>query len=272
MIAPECLARVPSLPVDGTGVFVCLFLIALLAGFLHAAIGFGYGLVAIGLIPLVMDVHDSHVIVSTASVPVLMGMAWTYREGFEGVPLLQALIGAALGMPLGLWAFEMVSTSWLVRGTGAALLVMIGIALRNRKRVAGDDAAEERSETPERIGEPAAANCVAPGFVAGFLAGAVSIAGPPIAAFALKQPWSPARYKAFLNQFLLAISVLKVGGLVTRGFLDSSDMAPIGLVAFAALLGIRWGARVSDQVDADRFRTWVVSALLAVGLLFLIRG
>ena len=55
------------------------------------------------------------------------------------------------------------------------------------------------------------------GATGGFLAGAVSIAGPPIAAFGLKQEWPQNRFKAFITQCLIIIAIYKVGLLFLRG-------------------------------------------------------
>ena len=81
--------------------------IAFVAGFIHSAIGFGFGIVAIALLPLFVDVRQSHVVISTASVPVLVSAAWAYREGADYRSLGQALVGAAICLPLGLYAFEL---------------------------------------------------------------------------------------------------------------------------------------------------------------------
>ena len=43
--------------------------IAVLSGFIHSAIGFGFGIVAISLMPFVIDARSAHVVVSVSSVP-----------------------------------------------------------------------------------------------------------------------------------------------------------------------------------------------------------
>ena len=147
-------------------VILAVTLIAFVAGFIHSAIGFGFGIVAVALLPLVVDVRQSHVMISTASVPVLVSAAWTYREGADFRSLFQALVGAAICLPIGLFAFEFVSLDLLVRGTGLAVLVMVAMSFRNR-RIAEDENA--RGAGPAWLA----------GSLAGFLAGAVSMRGHP---------------------------------------------------------------------------------------------
>ncbi|QEF98984.1 Sulfite exporter TauE/SafE [Stieleria maiorica] len=240
-------------------VFVYIGVIALAAGFVHSAIGFGFGMVAVTLLPLFVEVRQSHVVISTASVPVLMMAAWAYREGADWSALWRALVGAAIGMPLGLLAFEWVSPDWLIRGTGLAILVMVAISIRNRRRA--------NSETKSRPGSSWIA-----GALGGFLAGAVTIAGPPVAAYALSQPWEQSRFKAFLNQFLCAVASYKVAGLAVRGFIDQETLVQSAALAPMAILGIQIGAMFSRRLSTRRFQTFVAIALVAVAIYFVVRG
>lgn len=239
-------------------VAIALAAIAVLAGFIHSGIGFGFGIVAIGLMPLVIDTRSAHVVISTSSLPVLMGAAWAYRHGFDWRSLRGALIGGAIGMPIGLFAFETLPLDWLTRITGLAILVMIAMSFRNRNLIAQDELPWHAS--------------FAAGWLSGFLAGAVSIAGPPIAAFALRQQWTQERFKAFVNQFLLIISVFKITGLGVRGYLDSASLYQAGWIALFAVIGIAAGAKASSYLSNDRFRKVVAAILVVIAIYFLVQG
>lgn len=244
---------------ESLSILIAIAIIALLSGVIHSAIGFGFGIVAISLLPWVVDVRESHVIVSTASVFVLVGAIWTYREGWDKQSLVPSLGGAMLFLPVGLFLFEGVSIDWLIRGTGLAVLAMTLFGLKKPK----PRAEPAQSQTLE---------CFTAGAVGGFLAGAVSIAGPPIAAFALKQNWSPPRFKAFVNQFLFVVAVSKVAGLGLRGFLSANIGLQAICLAAPALLGIAIGARISRRLSGPRFKRLVAAALVAIALNFLVRG
>ena len=232
-------------------------LVALLAGYVHSAIGFGFGIVAVTLLPLFVDVHQSHVVISTAAVPVLLMAAWAYRDGADLKSLAPALAAAAVCLPIGLWAFEGASPEWLIRGTGGAILVMVGLSFLNRRRASRSD--------KSRGGSAWFA-----GALGGFLAGAVSIAGPPVAAYALAQPWDQRRFKAFLSQFLVIVSVYKVIGMTIRGLLDSEVMIQSATLAPMAMIGIQLGALSSHRWSADRFQYLVAAALVGIALYFVL--
>ena len=106
----------------------------------------------------------------------------------------------------------------------------------------------------------------------GFLAGAVTIAGPPVAAYALSQPWDQSRFKAFLNQFLLAVACYKVVGLAARGFIAQETLIQSAALAPMAMIGIQLGALFSRRLSTKRFQLFVAIAWVAVALYFLVRG
>lgn len=232
--------------------------IALFAGFLHSAIGFGYGIVALAILPFVIDARSAHVLISVSGVPVLMMAAWAFREGIEWSSLRVAMLGAALFLPLGLVAFGAVSLDALVRGTGLAILAMTLMSLRNRTL---------RADEPTPKGA-----CFTAGAVSGFLAGAVSVAGPPVAAFALKQGWPPARFKAFVTQCLLVISLYKVAGLGVGGYLAGDALFHAAWAAPFAVAGIQLGAKASRRIAPEKFQRLVAAALILVSVSLMWRG
>lgn len=232
--------------------------IAFLAGFIHSAIGFGFGIVAISLMPFVIDARSAHVIVSVSSVPMLIMAAWAYREGIDWRTLKQALLGAALFLPLGFVLFEMLPLDWLVRGTGLAILVMVLSSLRNSPKA--------ENSRPRR------GACFLAGAASGFLAGAVSIAGPPVAAFALSQSWDQTRYKAFVTQSLLVIAFYKAALLVFRGHMTISEIGSTSVVAVLSIIGVQLGVLASKRIAPVRFKRLVAVTLLLVACILILRG
>jgi uncharacterized membrane protein YfcA len=238
--------------------FVAIAAIAMLAGLIHSAVGFGFGIVAISLLPLLVDAKTAHVVVSISSVPMLVMAGWAYREGIEWPSLKRALLGAVIFLPLGLWLFAAVSLDWLVRGTGAAILGMVLLSLRNQQPVHG--------------GGGSAGSCFIAGATGGFLAGAVSIAGPPVAAFALRQDWSQARFKAFVTQCLLVIAVYKAVLLIAGGFFVGERIWQTIVLGAVAIPGVQLGVLVSRRISPIRFKRLVAVALILVSLMMMWRG
>ena len=232
------------------------------AGFVHSAIGFGFGIVVVTLLPWVVDARQSQILVSLASVPVMVGATWTYRKGGERRAMFRAVAGALVGLPLGIWVFDSLNMDWLVRGTGVAILAMVAMSFRNRRLA---QATSDQGGAGE--GYPSIA-----GAVAGFLAGAVSIAGPPIVAFALQRNWQQLKFKAFVNQFLCLVSIFKVVGLGFTGDVTTSACLQTVWLILPALLGIGVGAACSRHLSSSRFHTAVAVALVTVSIVMVVRG
>ena len=241
-------------------IFLAIGGIALLAGFIHSAIGFGFGIVAVTLLPFVAEIKQAHIVISTASFPVLLMATWAYRRGADWSVLWRALAGALVGMPVGLLAFEWVSSSLLIRITGVAILGMVWMNFRNRKQ------AVQADET-----SPGGSAALA-GLFAGFLAGAVTIAGPPVAAYALSQSWTQARFKAFINQFLLIVSLYKILGMTARQMIDHDALVEAAFLAPMAVLGIQLGALFSRRFSSRLFQSCIAVVLTLIALKFLISG
>lgn len=235
-----------------------LVAIAFFAGFIHSAIGFGFGIVAISLLPFFIDGRSAHVIVSISSVPMLIMAAWAYRDGIDWKSLWPALLGAAIFLPLGFALFEHLPLDWLVRGTGVGILGMVWMSLK-----------EHESKT--NAGKQSIP-CFIAGATGGFLAGAVSIAGPPIAAFGLKQEWPQNRFKAFITQCLIIIALYKVGFLFLRGHVTVDSWGAILTVAIISIVGVQVGVLVSRRISPTRFKGIVAVALIIVSCLMIFRG
>ena len=232
--------------------------IAFLAGFIHSAIGFGFGIVAIAMLPFVIDGRSAHVIVSISSIPMLIMAAWAYRDGVDWKSLRPALLGAAIFLPLGFALFERLPLDWLVRGTGVGILGMVWMSLRRH--------------APKTIAEKQLLPCFIAGATGGFLAGAVSIAGPPIAAFGLKQEWPQNRFKAFITQCLIIIALYKVGLLFLRGHVTVDSSGAILTLTTLSIVGVQIGVLASRQISPTRFKGIVAVALVSVSFLMILRG
>ncbi|MDB4476713.1 sulfite exporter TauE/SafE family protein [Rhodopirellula sp.] len=235
-----------------------LAVIAFFAGFIHSAIGFGFGIVAISLLPFFIDGRSAHVIVSISSVPMLMMAAWAYRDGVDWRSLRPALLGAAIFLPLGFALFERLPLDLLVRGTGAGILGMVWMSLR----------AHEPNSTSDRQSTA----CFIAGAAGGFLAGAVSIAGPPVAAFGLKQGWPQNRFKAFVTQCLIIMAFYKVGLLFMRGHVTVDSGWSILTIGILSIMGVQAGVLASRRISPTRFKRLVAITLISVSCLMMYRG
>ncbi len=238
--------------------FCCLMLSITVAGFAQSCLGFGYAIIALAIITFFIDTKMAILIVSLSVVFPLVYMAWGNLRDLDWRLLGLVLAFAAIGMPLGVYVFESLDPLWLMRGTGITILFIACHGLMSRHH---QDAERETSYFWGAVA----------GFASGFLNGSVSIGGPPITTFAVSQPWSPNKYRAFLFCFALIVCFSKAVVILSRGLLDHQTILisvytiPFGL--FGAWLGIQ----TAKRIDSQRFRKIVLISLVFVSIGILIR-
>ena len=94
----------------------------------------------------------------------------------------------------------------------------------------------------------------------------MSIAGPPIASFALKQNWPQVRYKSFVTQCLLVMAAYKVMFLAAADFLGGDVIWKVAVAAVLSVLGVYLGALLSARIPATGFKRLVAGALVLVAV------
>lgn len=230
----------------------------LFSGFFQGALGFGYAIIALTTLPFILVPQAAHVVVSLSGIPVMAMAAWTTREGADWPLTGRAILGGVIAMPIGLLLFSQMSAAVLIRGTGVAILVLMTLELVRRPN----------SDTTET--KPTSAFLA--GLVSGFLAGAVSIGGPPIVAYALKQHWSPLKTKAFITRCLLVIASAKGIALTAGNFVTQTIALQATVAAVVAVTGVYIGAWASRRLEAASYRKLVAVILIAISCWWLWKG
>lgn len=236
--------------------------VVFVSGFVQGALGFGYAIAALTTLPFILIPQSAHVVISLSGVPVMAMAVWTTREGADWSTVGWALLGGVLLLPVGLFLFSSMSADMLIRGTGFAILVLMLIELIGRPG----------KTTNEVSTSSAGRSSFVAGAISGFLAGAVSIGGPPIVAYALKQNWSPLRAKAFITRCLLVIAIAKGVGLAASHFVTAEIAGQAAWAALFAISGVWIGAFASRRLNADVYRKVVAATLIVISSWWLYRG
>lgn len=247
------------MPPDSLAFFAVIALGTLVAGLVQGALGFGYGIVAVLILPWAVDLKSAHVLVSLSGVPSVALAAWASRAGADWRRTGGAIAAGAVCLPVGLLLFNGSTDDLLTRGTGGVILVLMLLELRGR-----------REEDADR--EPPAWSVWAAGGLGGFLAGAVSIGGPPIAAYAMRTPWPPIQAKAFLTRCLLVLSAYKAAGLWVAGLVTPPLARDATWAAAIAIAGTLIGNRLGRDLPTAKYRRLVAVLLVAVSAWWLIAG
>lgn len=241
-------------PLDlSPGGLVWMALAILVAGFVRGYSGFGFSALTIAASGLVMNpMNFVGVVVIWEALMSLQAWAHVGRHvDWHRVGAL--LAGAALGLPLGLWALHAVSENAARAVISAYVLAMCGVLLMGLRL---------RSQV-------GAGGTFAAGIVSG-LANAPGMGGLPVAAFFAAQPLSPAVFRATLVAYFPLLDIYSaplywLTGMMTRATVAAS-LVGLPLVLLANWLGSRHFLSTDPQ-EFRRFAIGLLAVLASLGFL-----
>lgn len=223
------------------------------AGFTQGFAGFGSTLVALPLLGMVLDVRTAVPVCCLMALAINTVLVVRLYRHVQGGSLGWLLLASLPGMAVGAWLLGIAPEGLLKGLLGASVLL---IALHSL-----GSARPKASSRKEWV--------AAAGLLAGCLGVCIGINGPPVVAWAARQPWDRNALKATLTSYFLLAGMGIVGvqaahGLMTRHVLLLSVMA---MPALAAGLWAGWACcgRLSDSA----FRRSVLLLLAMTGAVLL---
>ncbi|GIX07005.1 MAG: hypothetical protein KatS3mg115_1408 [Candidatus Poribacteria bacterium] len=230
--------------------------VVLLSSVLQGFGGFGFGMLAMSLLPFVLSVRTASVLIALLALFNTGALAWQQRRSVAWRPVGMLLSGSLLGVPLGVWFLDTWPEGPLKRLIGVAVLLYCGYAAWR----------EHRGAIPAR--EWSTLWCFPIGLTAGILGGAVNTGGPPVIFYIHSQPWKPEQMRATLVVYFFAVTIIK------DALLFAQNMVPWEMIVFAGtlpLIGIggRLGLLLGRRTPPLLFRRIVLVILCGMGLLLL---
>jgi uncharacterized membrane protein YfcA len=232
--------------VDGLGPFLLVVGVIGVAAAVQVVTGFGFALVGVPLLALVLDAHTAVLLALLLGVLVAVQQAVAGRGVLDRGVVTRLLGGAVAGLPLGLYAFTHSSARALTAGIGAMILVTTVLLTRGftlRRRSPALD--------------------LGIGVLTGFLTTSTGTPGPPLVAVLQARGVAPEVFRATVSLVFATIDVLAVGGFALRGDLTGSLLVAALTTLPGMALGAWVGTLVRPLLSAGTFRV-VVLVLLAV--------
>ncbi len=160
------------------------------AAFTQGVIGFGFGLLIMAVLPLVMPLQAAVGTVAVCGLFVCLYLLWRYRRHVDWADVARLCAGGAFGLPLGVWVLRDLPAELCMRVLGALLVLYAGWNL----------AAGRRSRPVER--EPVATGWGYPaGLLGGVLGGAFGTGGPPVVIYADCRKYAPMLFRGVIQGF-----------------------------------------------------------------------
>jgi uncharacterized membrane protein YfcA len=229
---------------------ILIFTLVFLAALIQSISGFGFAVIIMPLITLVLGLQAAAPMVALTALTVYVINLIRYRQAINLGEVLRLGVMSALGVPIGIWALGSVSETLVKQVMG---LVLIAYAIYTLARPA-------TSWVPSHFWVYPA------GFLAGCMGGAYNTPGPPLIVYGSLRQWPKDEFRAVLQALFLASAVLVVTSHLVAGHVTEDVLASY-LYALPALgLGIFVGSRLDNKVDRERFRILVTALILILGL------
>jgi uncharacterized membrane protein YfcA len=235
-------------------VLVVTALIVGIAAAVQAISGFGFALLAVPLLTLVLPTREAVIVSTLTSLLLTVGASVRERAHADWPTVRTVMITALVGMPIGLVLLDALPNRALTALVGVSVLGSTALVWRRPALP---------NTTPVRV---------AIGTLTGVLTTATSTNGPPLVAAFQNMGYAPPRFRATL------ISVFAGCGFASLGFfLYGGDITGPALGASIAgvpaiVAGWLLGDRVFRRIDAARFRIVVLVALSVASAVTLLRA
>jgi uncharacterized protein len=233
--------------------YVLAGLIVALGAAAQAASGFGFALLAVPLLAILVGAKTAVVMTAVVSLGLQLTMALRDHAAIRRPTIVTMTIAALVGMPLGLLVLDHVNEQTL---TVAIAVTVLGFTLLLARSV--------------RVPAGVTTDAVA-GFASGTISTSTGTSGPPLVIALHAREMVPVAFRATLAAQFLIQGTISVVAFALVGRVTSE----IGRLTLASLpgLAVGWltGQYVFSRLDPGRFRR-VVLAMLAISALASLLG
>ena len=178
----------------------------LAASFISGLSGFGFGLVAMALLPLLMGITLANAFVSFCGLAIFASLTIPLRKHIAWKALLPLLIGTSLGVPIGVYVLVNLPEHLLLKILAGFILSYVAFTLITQNRA--------HFHMDRRWGYLA-------GFVGGIISGALSAGGPPVIMYCDSLNLGKKGFKATLQMYFVLLILYKIPLLYVTGLLTA---------------------------------------------------
>jgi uncharacterized membrane protein YfcA len=242
---------------DGFPLEVPIFLLASFAGALVAGLsGFAFGLVAASIWLYILDPLQTATLIIAFGLIVQGYSVWKLRRALDWRKLWPFVLGAALGVPVGVAILTWANPEHVRAGVGA-FLVLYSLYALFRPTV-----------TPVKAGGALADASV--GFLNGVLGGITGLAGILVTIWCGLRGWPKDVQRTVFQPVAVATFLMSALWIGAKGAI-TADTVKLFLIGLPALLAGTWlGLKLFGRLNEAAFRQVVLVLLLASGAMLIV--
>jgi len=238
---------------DGLPLELPIFLIATFAGAVVAGLsGFAFGLVAASIWLYILSPLQSATLIIAFGLIVQGYSVWKLRHALDWRKLWPFIIGAAIGVPVGVAVLTWANPAYVRVGVGV-FLILYSLYAWFRPAL-----------KPVTSGGPAADAGI--GFLNGVLGGMTGLAGILVTIWSGLRGWPKDQQRAVFQPVAVAIFLMSAIWLGAKGAV-TADTIKLFVIGLPVLIAGTWlGLKLYGRLDEATFRKVVLVLLFASGV------
>lgn len=236
----------------GDGIMIALsFLVIMLSGFIQGTTSFGFSLIALPLLGIMLSLRLVVPLLVIFSLVMNSIILYNLRSYVDLKRIIILICSAIIATPLGAYLLISVDENTLKLVVGiivviSAIIFKLGFSIQVKN--------EKLAFVPV-------------GIISGLLNGSVSLSGPPIILFLTNQKTEKQVFRATLTSFFWILNIATVfvffyNGLINFKVVDLS----IKLIP-ALMIGLFFGIKIGDRIEQRTFQNATIILLFCMGSL-----
>ncbi len=236
-------------------IYIWTFIVLFLASFTKGLSGFGAPLIAIPLLVLFLDIKTAVPIATLLAFLVSLLLIIDLRRHLSLKKIYPLLIGAAPGIPLGVYFLKRLDRDVILLALGVMLIVYSLYNLISKP-------------VRRRISQKWA---YVFGLVAGCLAGGLGVPGPAIIVYTSLQDWTKDEIKVSMQGFFLLSSAVVAILHAATGLTGATVLGLFGVSLPGILAGNYLGSHFYGRLEEEHYRKVILCLLGLLGAFMIYR-
>jgi hypothetical protein len=228
-----------------------------IASGIQGACGVGFGLFAVAALSLMAPLAQSTPILAIVNLPVVIyvfARLWRHAAWSRLAPII---VGLLLGVPVGIFLLVKLPDAFMLRTLGIILVVAAVNLIRPR---------HESAPRPESSGLASILGRLAIGLVAGGMAGAYNVGGPPIVAYVYSHPWTKEQRVATMQAVFVVSLAVRIIAMAAAGMYTREALLICAACLPAAGVGMALGYAVFSRIPTRWLEVTAGAFLIVSGV------
>ena len=232
-----------------------LFIVSIIfaAALIQASVGFGFALVAMPLLALMLDVQSTAALTALCAFALSASMLARHWRAINIMEASGLIVSAIAGVPFGV--------ALLAYAPRTVVLVLLGLLIASFSLYS--------LTTPKLLELKNRRWRFVAGFFGGVLGGAYNASGPPVVLYAAMRRWRPEKFLAVIQAFFVPVTFGTAAGHGLAGFWTQEIFAAFAFSLPAILAATFIGARIAARLSIENLSKAVYGLCFVLGLLII---